>query len=239
MKHFRTVCVLALLVCSFPAFTLDYFADGERLFRENKPAEAIPLLFQASQITGTDPRVYTYLGLCYQQMGKYPDAISVFMKGTSAPGTDRKALFFNAGNVYFIQGLYSEAETMYSNAVAIDAAYAPALLNRGNARVNLKNFSGAIDDYNQYLVLDPATWQADSIHKLIGLLTVEKKSAQEMALRNEAEKAASDAEKKAADERYKKLLDEVSASLQSVDEASTLSAGSEGIMDYDEEGQLE
>jgi tetratricopeptide (TPR) repeat protein len=239
MKHFCPVWVLALLVMAFPAFSLDYFAEGERLFRENRPSEAIPLLFQASQAAGTDSRVYNYLGLCYMQTGKYPDAISAFMKGTSATGADRKVLFCNAGHVYFLQGLFAEAETMYTSAVGIDPAYAPALLNRGNVRVNLKNFAGAIDDYNQYLVLDPATWQGDSIRKLIALLTEEKKSAQEAELRAQAEKATAEAETKAANERYKKLLDEVSASLQSVDDASTRSAGSEGIMDYDEEGQLE
>lgn len=239
MKRIRTLCVLlAISLCS-KAFSLDYFVEGERLFRENRPAEAIPLLYQASLASGTDPRVYTYLGLCYQQTGKYPDAISTFMKGTSAVGTDKKVLFFNAGNVYFIQELFAEAETMYSKAIGIDSAYAPAWLNRANSRVNLKSFAGAIDDYNMYLVLDPATWQQDSIRKLVGLLSAEKASAEEAALRSEAEKATAAAEKQAADERYKKLLDEVSASLQSVDAASTLSAGSEGIMEYNEEGQLE
>jgi tetratricopeptide (TPR) repeat protein len=239
MKRTRAICSFLLMGLAFRAFPLDFFAEGQRLFRENKPAEAIPLLYQASLTSGTDPRVYTYLGLCYQQTGKYPDAISIFMKGSSAPGTDRKVLFFNAGNVYFIQELYSESETMYSNAIGIDSAYAPAWLNRANSRVKLKKFALAIDDYNMYLMLDPATWQKDSIVKLVSLLSAEKTSAEEAAQRVAAQKAAAEAEKAAADERYRKMLDTVSSSLQAVDGASTLSAGSEDIMSYNEEGQLE
>lgn len=231
--------VICLAAAAPPAKALDFFAEGERLFRENKPAEAAPLLYQASLMAGTDPRVYVYLGLCYQQTGKYADAISVFMKGTSAPGTDRKVLFFNAGNVYFLQNLFAEADSMFSSCIKIDSAYAPAYLNRANTRVKLEQFSKAVDDYTIYLMLDPATWQKDSIRQLIALLTGEVRAREEAVQRSAAEKAAAEAERLAAEERYKKLLDEVSASLQSVDAASTLSAGSEDVMDYNEEGQLE
>jgi len=239
MKKIRYLVCLCLLVLCYNAAALDYFSEGERLFRENHPAQAIPLLYQASLLAGTDPRVFNYLGLCYQQTGKYSDAISTFMKGTSSTGTDRKALFFNAGNVYFIQSQFTESESMYSRAIELDSAYAPAYLNRANARVKQLKFALAIDDYNMYLVLDPATWQIDSIKQLVGLLTKEKNNAEEAVLRKAAEKDAAEAEKKAADERYQKLLDSVNSSLQSVDKASTLSAGSEDIMNYTEEGQLE
>ena len=186
-----------------------------------------------------DPRVFTYLGLCYQQTGKYADAISTFMKGTSAPGTDRKVLFFDAGNVYYIQGLFSEAEAMYTRAIGLDTAYAPAYLNRANSRVESSRFKDAVEDYRTYLVLDPATWQSDAIRQLIDLLSQEVLKQEDAAARSAAEKAAAEAEKAAAAERYRKLLDEVSSSLQSVDDASTLSAGSEDILEYNEEGQLE
>ncbi len=237
-RRFALSAVLALFALG-SAQALDYFAEGERLFRANKPEEAIPMLFQASQLTGTDPKVFTYLGLCYQQTGKYADAISTFMKGTSAPGTDRKILFFDAGNVYYIQKLFTEADTMYTRSIGLDSAYAPAYLNRANARVQLGTFKSAVEDYRTYLVLDPATWQSDSIRQLIELLSQEVAKQEDEAARVAASAAAAEAEKAAAAERYKKLLDDVSSTLQSVQDASTISAGSETIMDYDEEGQLE
>ena len=232
-----TAILLAVLVT--PAIAYDYFTEGERLFRENKPAEAAPLLYQASLADGTDPKVFNYLGLCYQQTGKYEDAISIFMKGTSSPGTDRKVLFFNAGNVYYLQNLYKEAVAMYSRSIEIDSAYAPAFLNRANARVKMEAFEAALDDYTVYLTLDPATWQKESIKQLMALLSGEVQTKKEESMKAEAARVATEAEKKAADERYKKMLDDVSASLQSVDSASTLSAGSEDVKSYNEEGNLE
>lgn len=228
-----------LMLTSFSAFALDYFAEGERLFRENRPEEAIPLLYQASLQPGVDPRVFVYLGLGYQQTGKYADAVSAFMRGASAPGTDRKVLFFNAGNVYFLQELFAEAESMYVRAAEIDAFWAPVYLNRANARVRLGRFAEAAADYRNYLMLDPATWQKDSIRQIIALLESEETERKNAELRSEAERAAAEAERAAAAERYQRIMDEVSSSLQSVDAASTLSAGSEDVMEYNEEAQLE
>jgi len=233
------ILAVFLAVTAVPVYALDLFIEGERLFRENKPAEAAPLLYQASLSPGTNPKVFIYLGLCYKQTGKYADAISVFMKGTQAPGTDRKVLFFNAGGVYFVQNLHTEADGMYSRAIEIDSAYAPAYLNRANTRVKLRQFAKAVDDYTVYLTLDPASAQQEPVRKLIALLSSEIRSREDALVRAEAERAASEAEKKAAAERYQKMLDDVNASLQAVDAASTLSAGSEDVLNYNEEGQLE
>lgn len=229
-----------LLVTALSALTaMDYFLEGERLFRQNQPEEAIPLLYRASMQDGTDPRVFIYLGLCYQQTGKNADAVSTFMRGISVPGTNRKILYFNAGNVYFEQEAFSEAVTMYTRSLETDSAFAPAYLHRANARIKLEHFSQAVDDYRMYLTLDPASWQSDSIRKLIALLDEEIKIQEERTLREEAARLASEAERKAEEERYRRLMDEVSSSLQAIDQASTLSAGSEDILQYDEEGSLE
>ena len=235
----KAVILVFVAVTALPVAALDYFAEGERLFADNKPAEAIPLLFQASQARGTDPRVFLHLGICYAQVGKNDEAISTFMKGTSVPGADRKRLFYNAGEVYYLVGSWAEATTMYSRAIGIDSAFAPAFLGRANARGKLGQFAEAVSDYSTYLTLDPATWQKDSIQRLMNLLTGAVQAQKDAALKAEAEKAATEAEKQAQAERYRKLMDDVSASLQAVDGASTLSAGSEGVEQYNEEGQLE
>ncbi len=225
--------------CRFPVFSIDYFKEGEKLFRENNPSQAIPLLYQASQQSQVNPKVFIYLGLCYQQEGKFSDAVSTFIKGTTLPGADKKVLFFNAGNIYFSQELFTQAEEMYSRAIQADSSYAPAFLNRANCRIKLQEFDGAIQDYSIYLTLDPATWQKDSIQQVLALLNQEKIARQEAAARAEAERAAAEAERKAAEERFKKLMDEVNSSIQAVDGASVFSAGSEDVMGYDEEGDLE
>ena len=233
-------CMVFWLLAAVPfLFAVDYYREGEELFRRNAPAEAIPLLYQASLQPGTDPRVFVYLGLCYQQEGKYSDAVSTFIKGTSAPGADKKVLFFNAGNVYFTQQLFPQAEEMYSRAIASDASYAPAFLNRANARIRQQKLDEAASDYTVYLTLDPASWQKDAIRNVVSMIEEERLIREEAAARAEAERAAAEAERKAAEERFQRLMDEVNSSLQAVDGASVFSAGSEDVMGYEEEGELE
>ncbi len=256
-KWFLAFFVIWAVATAPSVWSFDFFIEGERLFRENKPAEAAPLLYQASLRDGTDPRVFIYLGLCYQQLGRYDDAITTFMKGTSARGSDKRALFFNAGNIYFLRKSYHEAEQMFTRSIDSDSAFAPAYLNRANSRLQMDQPDRALSDYTVYLMLDPATPQKERIQELVRLLSAEVMAREEAARRAEAERLASEAEKErlaqeavaqaarleaerlAAAERYKQLLDEVSSSLLSVGTATTLSAGSEGVMEYSEEGELE
>jgi len=229
----------SLFYCALSIHSYDYYSEGVQLFREGKMEEAIPLLYNASLQKEVDGKVFLYLGLSYQQTGKYADAISALMRGVSVQGTDKKALFFNAGNVYFLQKLFQQAEGMYSRALETDSSWAPAYLNRANSRVEMGSYEGAVEDYSTYLMLDPASWQEPSIRQLISLLSGEIKAKKDAEVRDEAARIAREAESAAQAERMRKLMDEVSSSLQSVDEASIFSAGSEDVLDYNEEGQLE
>lgn len=246
---------------AMPVIALDYYEQGVLYFNQNNFTDAIPLLYQASLLDSTNPKVYLYLGLSYQYTEKHADAISTFIKGTSIANADRAFLFFNAGNVYFLQDMLAESEAMYSNAIQHNASYAKAWLNRANARVKLSKYALAIDDYTHYLYLDPATWQRDAIlqmtQALKDALELEKAAiahAEAARIVAEAEQKAQEerivaeqkaqeerlaAEQKAQEERYQKLLDSINASLQSVDGASIFSAGSESVFEYEEEGQLD
>jgi tetratricopeptide (TPR) repeat protein len=229
-KRLTAFLAVAFLVFGlFPLSALDFFAEGERLFRENKPLRPRPF-FTKRPKKRRGSRVFVYLGLCYQQLGKYDDAISAFMKGAQARGADRKVLYYNAGNVYYLQGLWTEAERMYSRSIEADSAYAPAYVNRANSRVKLERFADAVGDYTVYLMLNPASPEKDDIQRLVALLTGEIKAREDEAKRAELARIAAEeerarlkrqeeedaarreAERLAAAERYKKLMDEISGS---------------------------
>ena len=171
-QGFRAAAVLLffLLYGNTQLFANDYYTEGETLFRSNNPAEAIPLLQDAALQPDANPNVFVYLGLCYHQLGRYDEAISAFMRGTLARGADTKALFFNAGNVYFDQELFVQAEGMYTRAIQANGSYAPAYLNRANTRMKMQLYAEAVQDYSTYLTLDPASTQKDAISSLIALL---------------------------------------------------------------------
>ncbi len=230
------------------------FDEGESLFRSNQPELAIPQ-FQRSLLDGSaKPSVYNYLGIAYMQTGQTQTALDTFVQGTQVAGSDRRSLYYNAGNAAYVLQSYDKAKEYFSYALVADKAFANAYLNRGNTSVQLTSYQEAIDDYKNYLLLDPNSEQYDEVVRMIASLegeiafqlqekerlAAEQKRLEEEQKRIEEEQLRLAAEKAAAEEaRRQRILAEVSASLQA-GEATNLSAGSEGGLNYEfEEAELE
>ena len=205
------------------------FSEGERLFRANRPSEAIPQLEQALREPGVDENAYIWLALCYQQINRPDDAISALRKGLAASIAHKDLFWFDLGNLYLVQGKASFAKEMYDSAIAANSSMAGAFLNRANAAMLLNDYTSARDDYSRYLVLQPSSPQKDSIQALLGLLGKTIADA-------EQKKAQEEAAKIAAETARKNLLDEVSASLKAAAEETTnLAAGSGQVQSYGDE----
>lgn len=259
-KHRFSLFIILFHFLLMPDIFADSFADGALLFSRNKPDEAIVLFEQALQSANTDPLVYNYLGLSYYQTGQMQKALETFLSGTQKDGTNKRVLYYNAGNTAFAMGLLLEAENYFSLSSVADPLNAQVYLNRANTRLKLQKLSDAADDYNNYIRLNPLSPQADEIRKLLLLLSeeIENKKieeqriaqeterlkeeeariAQELALQKEEQERAA-AEKAAAEaERRRLLMEEIAASLQNT-ESTNLSAGSEGVMEYTYESELD
>lgn len=288
MKKTSLICML--LICStIVSYAGEAFTVGERLFRSNKPTEAIPYLVQAMTESPIEPAVFNYLGLSYYQIGQLQNSLDAFIQGTTVSGTNKKLLYYNAGNTAFAMGLFDKSIEMYSMALTADPSYASAMLNRANSKLKQDNLAAAVSDYTQYLGLAPDSSQRAQIEALIAMLQVEQenreveevrraeeeqriaveekriaeeqqriaeqKAAEEavaaqlaeqerieqerLAAQVAAEVAAKEAARKAAEaERRRLLLEEVASSLQ--DASSTnMTAGSEGVMEYEQESELD
>lgn len=260
-KKHGLLCIT--LFCQFLLLShlfADSFSEGEQLFSRNKPQEAILLFEQAMLSPTVNSDVYNFLGLSYYQIGKTSKALETFLKGTTITGTNKRILYYNAGNAAFAMGLFSEAENYYSLSSVADPSFAQAFLNRANARLKLDKLSDASVDYVQYLSLYPQSSQAEQIRRVIELLSaeIENRKLQEIQLAQEAERLKeeetrisqelatqnAEAERLAAEkaaveaERRKKLMEEIAASLQNT-ESTNISAGSEGVMEYTYESELD
>ena len=246
----------------------DSFSEGESLFRSNQPEKAVPFLEKALADPKTPPAVYNYLGTAYIQTENLKKALDIFLRGTKAAGTDKKSLYYNAGNTAFLLGDYAQALEYFSFSLAADSLWAASYLNRANTQVYLEKYTEAINDYTQYLALLPDAPQAPEIKRMIGALNdelalrereerrkaeeaerirLEEERLQAERERIEAEKArfAAEQERIAAEkaaaeaERRRKILEEVSAALQT-GSSTTVSAGTEGVLEYEyEEAELE
>jgi tetratricopeptide (TPR) repeat protein len=206
--------------------SLSSLQQGEQLFLENRPRDALPHLEKALYEDPQEEKIYLYLGIIYEQLGDTEKSIQVLRRGLNVAEGHKDLFYYNLGNNHFRQQDFTVAEQMYSNALQINGALEVAYLNRANARLELDEFRQARQDYIDYLRLDPDTPQRESIEKLIALLgevieEAERKRQEELA-------------------RQKALLNEVMDTLKNASEDTrNLSAGSEEIQEEYEEIDIE
>jgi len=205
---------------------LSALQQGEKLFLQNNPKAAQPLLEQALYESPDNERVYLYLGIVYEQLANPEKSIQVMRRGLAVARSVKDLLYFNLGNNLFRQKEYTLAEQMYTNAIETNRTMDDAYLNRANARLELASYGAAREDYIEYLHLAPDNPQREAIEKLISLLG--------------GMLAEQDRLKQEELARQKALLNEVLSSLQNASEDTrNLSAGSEDIQEQYEEVDIE
>jgi tetratricopeptide (TPR) repeat protein len=238
------------------------FTRGEELFMQNKPQEALKYLETAVSEDPAHVQAFLYLGIAYLQVNRVDDAISAYTRILPRAGTESARIAFNLGNAYFAKGGFDSAKRYYTQAIETDPGYASAWLNRANTQVKTGALEAAIADYQEYLSLEPASPKREQVGNLVTFIHEEfaaterrrvvaeeaarvaeqARIAAEEAARVEAERARVAAEEAARveAERRRRLLQEVTDSLQAAAEGSRgLSAGSEDVMDYESEFELE
>jgi tetratricopeptide (TPR) repeat protein len=223
-------CYALVLAGSATALPLE---EGERSYRNNKPAEAIPALEKAILEPGADERAWLYLANCYQMMGRLDDAAATLRKGLPHADKLKAFFYFDLGNVFVLQNKNSFAADTFTQAIGVDAAYAAAFLQRANARLLLKDYKNAKEDYGRYLELEPGSAQRASIEALIAKLDAG------IAEADRAE-AAAEAKKQAEEAARKELMDKMAASLKAAaDETTSLSAGAGDVQGYGDELKID
>ncbi|MFP3041686.1 tetratricopeptide repeat protein [Treponema primitia] len=209
------------------------FTQGEEQFLRNKPQDALVFLEAAVAETPENTRAFLYLGLAYQQLNRLDEAIIIFRRVLPQADTDTALIAYNLGNVYYAKGNISVAEDFYTQALEANPGYASAYLNRANAKLTRQALQDAVYDYEAYLNLEPGSAKRSRIEQLLSAIRSDFAAAERQRIIEEA-KAAAEAERK------KRILDEVTASLQSAaEDTKGLSSGSEDVLGYEGEFELE
>jgi len=159
--------IFVLLQLSASLCFADAFSEGEKLYSENRPLDALIYFQKALEENPENPSAYNLLGLCYYQLADYEAAQQTFVKGSELPSKLRYILYYNAGNAAFAMGDYENAEIYYTASIELNPDFSSAVLNRGNTRLKLNVFKGASEDYKRYLELEADTNQREQIEKLI------------------------------------------------------------------------
>jgi Tfp pilus assembly protein PilF len=209
------------------------FSKGEELLMQNKPAEAMVFLENAISDDSANVTAWLYLGIVYEQLGRGDEAIASYRRILPMAGNMSANVANNIGNVYFQKGNAEMAEQFYTQAIGFSSVYSRAYLGRANARIKAGNLRNAVDDYEQYLVLEPRSAQRPRIEQLVALIRSEFAA-------EERKKIMAEEEARILAEERQKLLDSVSASLQSAaDFSKGISSGAESVEHYDGEFELD
>jgi len=228
------------LLCSISFLYSDSpFEAGLSFLQEEKPVRAIESFNEAIKQKEHPKDIYLYVGLSYLKMGEYSLAIDSFAKGKYIDNENYHIYSFNMGNAFFAQNRFYDAEISYNEALASSKSYPPALLNRANTRMKIGRYMMALKDYKEYLSLFPDDVQKEEVQQMI--LALEKMQLEEEAAKAdilaEATKRAEEAMRRMEEERQKKLLEELS--LSSIDDADSISSGTEDTINYEEENELD
>jgi tetratricopeptide (TPR) repeat protein len=231
----RATSAIALLACLALAGTAAAapFDEGERLYRYDKPAEALPYLERAVLEPGANEAAFIYLAGCYVKLNRLDDAVAALRKGLSRASLSKPQFYLWLGDAYRLQNKNSFAVDMFTQAIAADASYSDPYVLRANARIDLKDYKGAREDYARFLELEPRSDKRPSIEAMLAKLDAGIVVAEEAAAAAEAKKAAEEAARK-------ELLEKMAASLKaSADETTSLSAGAGDAQGYEHELKLD
>lgn len=145
-------------------------SQGENLFKENKPSEAVEVLEYEILNGQISDNSYNFLGLGYYQIGDLEKSIEAFKRGIKAQPDNKKILSYNLGNSYYAVKNYGAAIECYSDSLKADPLFYEAILNRANALLMAERYGAAKEDYELYIKKCPDDVQRERIELLLKAL---------------------------------------------------------------------
>ena len=124
-----------------------YFIDKE------EHEKAVPYIKILIEMSPLDAGKYCALGICYEKIGSYKDAIEAFKQAIHIDPNDADAQFY-LGHSYCLFGLYKEAIETLKQAIRIDPDYIKAHLVLGLTYSIIGDISSALNEYKILKELD-------------------------------------------------------------------------------------
>lgn len=132
-----------------------YYENLARALGGRQLPEAVAAVYaRAQRQFPEDADLHYYRGDALQKLERYEEARQEYDRAIAVsqqhPGTQLQHLFyFNRGNTYLKQRNYAAARQDYDEALRINEYHHASYANRGFARYNLKDQTGACADWQQ------------------------------------------------------------------------------------------
>ncbi|KAL2102937.1 hypothetical protein ACEWY4_002105 [Coilia grayii] len=137
------------------------------------------------------------------KQGKYDEAMACYTRGMDVDSynpilpTNRAACFLKLKK-------YAVAEADCNLAIVLDSKYMKAYARRGAARFALKNYQGALEDYEMVLSLDPGNLEAQNELKKVKEALAQAGATEELKKEPEAEPAKDPALQRRLEEQQRR-----------------------------------
>lgn len=145
------------------------FYLGYSFLRQGDPSDALPYFKKALELNPKEediPSIYSYLGVCLKEMGRFREAIEVLLKAEKYD-PDRTDIYNLMGFCHYSLKEHEKAILCFKRVIQIDPASAIDHANIGSNYRDLGERKKAVRYYRLALELDPnITFARDNLRKL-------------------------------------------------------------------------
>ena len=136
------------ILASAQQSAMNHFADGVEAFDGAAYQDALRSLRKAIELDPSNLEFHYYLGLTYNAMKQYEDALSVFESIVDQEPVRFRKVYFEIAAVYSTQKEYQKAIDTLSLVEDIDPKEPRIYLEKGYAYQRLKDYNKAIENFN-------------------------------------------------------------------------------------------
>jgi tetratricopeptide (TPR) repeat protein len=157
IKH---IIIIAILISSFIITTShsqdnpdSLFSEAKLLLTDGKYEQSLTIfiILQKSELESAD--LFYYLGLNYQSLSNFPQAVSSFEKALTLDPENINIMIL-LGNNYFSTGQISTADSLLTNAFLLDSADSRILQSLGKIYKQEGKWHNAVDIYAKLIKQD-------------------------------------------------------------------------------------
>jgi ribosomal protein S12 methylthiotransferase accessory factor len=147
------------------------FYLGDRHLESGDPENALKYFSQALERSPSDqdiPSIYSYMGVCYKEMGDYATALAVLAKG-EALDNERTDIYNLMGFCHFMRKEHEAAIACFEKVIALDPSSAIDYANIASNYRDMGRIETAVRYYRLALELDPSIdFARDNLRRLAG-----------------------------------------------------------------------
>ncbi|MBZ5523602.1 MAG: tetratricopeptide repeat protein [Acidobacteriia bacterium] len=149
-----------------PQFVPGYLLLGTAYMQTGEYTEAESAFEKASKVDGMNAIALIGIGAALNNQQRWADAQKPLLRGLELKPDSVEGHYETARGLWAM-GHWQEAEPHVAKAIALNKSYPGPHVLMGNIYLRRRNANSALDEYREYLKLDPQGAQAGEVRKMV------------------------------------------------------------------------